>query len=97
MRMMLKATVPIERGNAAIKDGSMGQVIQKVLEAAKAEAAYFGVDDGQRTAYIFFNMENQSDMVPLFEPLFLEMNADIKLMPVMNAEDLASGLGRLQM
>jgi hypothetical protein len=91
MRMLLKAQIPVERGNAAIKDGSLAKTIEKVLGNLKAEAAYFTVQDGVRTAFIFFDMADQSDMVAAGEPLFLELDAEIDLTPAMTAEDLQAG------
>ena len=61
MRFLLKASLPIESGNAAIKNGTIGDTINSILGEQKPEAAYFGVEDGKRTAFIFLNMENGSD------------------------------------
>jgi hypothetical protein len=47
MRMMLRWTVPVEKGNAMVKDGSMGTVIEAVMAKAKPEAAYFLAEDGK--------------------------------------------------
>ena len=57
MRFVLKVTVPVEKGNAAIKDGSLPKTIGAILEEQKPEAAYFTEIDGQRTALIFVNVQ----------------------------------------
>jgi hypothetical protein len=40
MRFMLTFRIPMEQGNAAVKDGSIAQTIQSILEELKPEAAY---------------------------------------------------------
>jgi hypothetical protein len=40
MRMMLKFTVPVEKGNAALKDGSLGKAMESIMGQLKPEAAY---------------------------------------------------------
>ncbi len=41
MRMLLKASIPTEAGNAGIRDGSMMENLGSILEDAKPEAVYF--------------------------------------------------------
>lgn len=41
MRMLMHVQFPLEPFNTAVRDGSAGQKIQKILEAIKPEAAYF--------------------------------------------------------
>jgi hypothetical protein len=43
MRVMLRASIPVEVGNAAIKDGSLPKKTQAILNELKPEAAYFSV------------------------------------------------------
>jgi hypothetical protein len=92
MRMMLKATIPVEAGNKAIKDGSLARTMQSVTERLKPEAAYFLAEDGKRTALFFFNMQDVSQIPSIAEPLFMGMNASLTIVPVMNADDLQKGL-----
>ena len=87
--MMLKASIPIEAGNAAIRDGSIGQKIQSILEDLKPEAAYFMDFDGKRTGYVFFDMRDTSEIPAVAEPWFLAFNAAVEFKPVMNADDLS--------
>ena len=56
MRMMLRWTVPVERGNATIKDGSLAQTIQSLLTDLKPEAAYFWPENGERAGMMVFDM-----------------------------------------
>ena len=46
MRAMMRVSIPVDKGNAAIKDGSLASTIQAFSEFAKPEAAYFVADAG---------------------------------------------------
>ncbi len=41
MRMMLKATIPVEAGNNTIKNGTLAKTMQATMQSLKPEAAYF--------------------------------------------------------
>jgi len=96
MRMMMRVSVPVERGNEAIQDGTLGQLMQTALQEAKAEAAYFTATDGMRTGYIFFDLQHASDIPRICEPLFQGLDAGIDLSPVMTPDDLKAGLGKVK-
>ena len=92
MRMMMKVTIPIEAGNAAVRGGTLGTTMQKILADLKPEAAYFAEDNGQRTGFIFFDMKQSSDLPAIAEPWFLAFNASLTVRPAMTAEDIAMGM-----
>ena len=96
MRMMLKVSIPVEAGNTAVTDGSLKKVIGESLERLKPEAAYFLAEDGRRTAIMVFDLADQSQIPSIAEPFFLAFNADVSMIPVMNADDLKKGLEKLQ-
>jgi hypothetical protein len=54
-----------------------------------------GPEDGIRTAFIVFDLKDPSELPALTEPLFSNLKANIRMFPVMNREDLETGLGRL--
>ena len=84
MRMMMKLRmIDTERASAAIQDGSMGQLIQATMERLQPEAAYFGPEDGVRTAFLFFDLKDTSDIPVIAEPLFQNMRARLTWIPFM--------------
>ena len=92
MRMMLKVNMSTEAANQLARQGKLGSTMQSILADLKPEAAYFAEDDGERTGYIFFNLEDSSGMPAAAEPWLLALNARITLRPAMNPEDLGRAL-----
>ena len=60
----------------------------------KPEAAYFTTEGGRRTAFLFFDLKDVSLMPMVAEPFFTNLNAGIEWSPVMNLEDLKSGIDK---
>lgn len=94
MRMLMKVQIPTEKGNAAIEDGSLPQTLASGLEALNAEAAYFIAEDGMRTALIFFEMSDSTEIPPAAEPFFTNLGADLTFTPAMNVEEMKAGVAR---
>ncbi len=94
MRTLMKVKIPTAAGNQAIKDGSLPEIFGKSLASLNAEAAYFTSEDGMRTALIVFDMAESSDIPTAAEPFFMAFDAQISFEPVMNAEDMAAGVGK---
>ena len=88
MRCLMKVAIPVETGNAAISNGSLGKTIESILADLKPEAAYFAGDNGKRTGFIFFDLKDTSQIPAVAEPWFLAFDAHIELHPAMNLEDL---------
>ena len=95
MRFLVKATMPVEAGNALVKDPSMGQKMETVLGDLKPEATYYCLDNGQRTIYFVLSVENSSQIPSICEPLWHTFNADIEMIPAMNQEDFGAALQSL--
>ncbi|MEU0017717.1 hypothetical protein ABZ173_08610 [Streptomyces rochei] len=95
MRVLLKATLDTEKSNEVIRSGKMADLMKETIDHIKPEAAYFGTIDGRRTALFFFDMQDSSQMPPIGEPFFMELNAEVDVCPIMNGDDLAKGLSQL--
>ncbi len=95
MRMMLRWTVPVERGNETIKDGSLAQTIETLIEELEPEAAYFWPENGERAGMIVFDMADPAQIPQIAEPLFMSVNAAVEFTPVMNADDLKRALEKV--
>jgi len=93
--MMLKFTIPIEKGNQAFKDGSLGRTLESMMNKLKPEAAYFAPSDGKRGGMMFFDLAEPSQIIEVAEPLFSNLNAAIELVPVMNGDDLRKGIAKV--
>ena len=89
MRMMMQVEMPLEPFNTAVRNGTAGPTMKKILDNAKPEAAYFGERDGRRGGILIVNLESPSDVPRLAEPWFLNFNAEVKFRVVMSPEDLA--------
>jgi hypothetical protein len=90
MRMLMHLQFPLEPFNSAVRDGSAGPKIQKILDAIKPEAAYFCDHNGHRGGTLVVNVNQASDIPALAEPWFLTFNAHLELRVVMTPQDLAS-------
>jgi hypothetical protein len=88
MRCLLKVSIPVETGNAAMADGSLNKTIESILTEFKPEAAYFAEDNGQRTGFIFLDVKEPSQIPSIAEPWFLAFNAQVEFHPAMTVDDL---------
>ena len=88
MRMLMHAKIPHTKFNAAVKDGTVGEKIQRILAATKPEAIYFTEYDGQRGAISIINVDDPSKVPAFCEPWFLLFDADVQFHIVMTPDDL---------
>jgi len=95
MRMLLKIDMNLEAGNEAIRSGKMAEFNQSLMERIQPEAAYFSTENGTRTSYIFFDLQDPSQIPAIAEPLFQNLGARVEFIPVMNGDDLQKGLAGL--
>jgi len=89
MRMLLHAKLPHETFNAAVKDGTAGKKVQRILDELKPEAVYFTEYQGRRGAILIINLEDPSKVPTFAEPWFLTFNAECEFHVVMTPDDLA--------
>jgi hypothetical protein len=93
MKFILNVTIPNLEFNAAVKDGSAGEKLGKIMDSIGPEAVYFSIHEGQRGATMIVNLEDASELPKIAEPWFLTFNAKLDIKLIMAPEDLAkSGL-----
>ena len=93
MRMLLRVSIPVEEGNAALKAATFGLTVERILADLKPEAAYFFADDnGNRSGSIVFDMQDPSQIPAVAEPWFFAFNAKVSIRPVMTPQDLGAAM-----
>jgi hypothetical protein len=88
MRMLLQVDFPPEPFNQAVKDGTVGQKVRRILEDTKPEAVSFTEQNGRRGAILIVDLSDRSQVPALFEPWFLTFNANVSMRIAMTPEDL---------
>jgi hypothetical protein len=92
MRMLLKVSIPVEKGSEAYNSGALQQTFQSAAEALKPEAMYFFPEDGKRTGLFVFEMEGSWQLPSIVEPMFQALGASVLVTPAMNGDDLQRGI-----
>lgn len=95
MRVLLKVGMDTAKSNDAVRNGTLGKLMQESMEQIKPEAAYFTAEEGKRTAYLVFDMQDASLMPVISEPFFQNLDAEVSYTPLMNFEDVQKGLSQL--
>ncbi len=98
MRMLMNVVFPLEPFNSAVRDGSIGTLVMKIIELIRPEAVYFTEYDGSRGAMLVVDVKQASDIPSLAEPWFLAFDATVDFRIAMTPEDLGrsnlEGLGK---
>jgi len=92
MRLMLTFTIPVERGNAAAQDGTLGTAIDELIKATSADEAYFTLIDGQRGGFIIFDATDPAILPRALEPFFATLDAAVEVVPLLTLDDIKRGL-----
>jgi hypothetical protein len=90
MKMLLRITMPNEPFNSMIKNGTIGNVLDKIMSDLEPEAAYFTLEDGERSVLLVVNINKPGEYVKYAEPFFLEFDASIKYEIAMIPEEFRS-------
>ena len=90
MRFLIKASMTNEGANRTVLNGTLPATMKSILDEMKPEAAYFGAENGKRTAFLIVNVNDASEIPGLAEPLFLAFDAEVNFYPVMTPQDLAN-------
>ena len=78
MRFLIKISIPVDAGNAAIENGSLTRNIESILATQDSEAAYFYEENGKRTGLISVNLQDASPIPAVAEPWFLSFDASVE-------------------
>jgi len=96
MKTIMIVSLPHHTFNAAVKDGTAGAKLKKIMDATKPEAAYFTELCGKRTGIFVVNLSDASQIPSLAEPWFLTFEADVQFRPTMTPADLEhAGLDKI--
>jgi hypothetical protein len=91
--MILNVSIPHQAFNEAVKDGTVSDKLNRIMEATRPEAVYFTEWNGKRGVMVVADVEEPSRVPALAEPWFLCFNADVKFQVAMTPDDLKkSGL-----
>jgi len=66
--MMMKVQMDTQAASQAVADGSLPQLMQDMMGRLQPESAYFGPEDGVRTAFIVFDLQDPSQLPRLRSP-----------------------------
>jgi len=88
MRMLMNVSIPNHTFNAAVKDGTIGPKLARILEAIKPEAVYFTEQNGVRGAVLIVDLPDAAKIPALAEPWFLTFEAEVEFRIAMTPEDL---------
>jgi hypothetical protein len=86
--MLLNLRLPHGPFNAAVREGTVGEKLGRILEETKPEAVYFTEDDGNRAVVMVVNVDDSSQVPALAEPWFLNFDADCRIRIAMTPDDL---------
>ncbi|MGD1030306.1 MAG: panthothenate synthetase [Opitutaceae bacterium] len=96
MKMLVHAIIPNEPFNSAVRNGTAGATIKKILDEIKPETVYFTEYGGKRGVIMIVDVADSSKVPGISEPFFLAFNAEVSFHIVMGPEDLAkAGLDKI--
>ena len=88
MRILIQTKWPHEPFNTAVRKGTAGETIKRILAEMKPEAVYFTEYEGRRGAIVIVDVADPSKIPALAEPWFLSFNADVEFHIVMSPDEL---------
>ena len=88
MKMLMQVRIPHQEFNVAVREGTAGEKLNRILEETRPQAVYFTEFRGQRGAIMIVDLEDPSKVPAFAEPWFLTFNADVEFHAVMSPDDL---------
>ena len=96
MRYLMHVTPDVKRFNEAVKEGTAGQKLGRILESIKPEAVYFAEVRGNRTCLCVVDIPDASKIPTLAEPFFLTFDSKVEFHTCISPEELGrAGLDEL--
>jgi hypothetical protein len=71
MRFAMHVSLPVDKFNQAVRDGTAGQKLRQILDGAKPVAVYFFGKEGKRGGFLIINMSDTSEIPRFAEPWLL--------------------------
>ncbi len=88
MKMLVHVACPVEPFNSMVRNGTVGEIIGRVIDDIKPESIYFTEQDGNRGAVMVVEVPDASAIPSIAEPWFLNFEADCEFRIAMTADDL---------
>ena len=88
MKMLLTVEMPPEPFNTLVRNGTVGDVLGRIMEELKPETVYFSELDGKRGCVCVVDVNNPSEVPKYAEPFFLQLNAEVRFRVIMSPQDL---------
>jgi hypothetical protein len=90
MKMLMNVRIPHEPFNTLVREGTVGEIIRRILDDLKPESIYFTEQDGTRGAVAIIDVDDSSRIPSFAEPFFLNFNANCEFRIAMSPEDLGN-------
>ena len=88
MRMLVDLSFPLEPFNTLVRNGTVGQKIEQIMNDIKPEAFYFSERGGKRGAILIVDIADPSKIPAIAEPFFLTFNASVEFRVVISPEEM---------
>ena len=86
--MLVNVILPTEPFNSMARKGTVGDVINQVIEDINPESIYFSEQDGNRGAIMVVEVPDASFIPSISEPWFLNFEASCEFRIAMTPNDL---------
>ncbi len=96
MKMLVNVFFPIEPFNSMVRNGTVGDILGRIIDDIKPESIYFTEQDGTRGAVMAVDIPDSSAVPSIAEPWFLNFEANCEFRIAMTPDDLMNaGLDKL--
>lgn len=86
--MLVNVTCPVEPFNSMVRNGTAGEIIDRVVDDIRPESIYFTEIDGSRGVVMVVDVPDASAIPSIAEPWFLNFEAECEFRIAMTPDDL---------